>query len=631
MNHRILPPEAIPILEENPDISALRITKRIKRKRSGLRSLIRGVLIGISLPLTVVAIDDLSKNAATIKEKLSSSGKQASPVSGKEVDPFDDDIPEETHLIIDEYPEITDAQWYNSTLSFLYNGTEAQVTMKQRDKKMTFCDLSLGCTDIHLAQPIEHAHLVTVLKNASQALAHMEKGGFDIQKLTSDDGARFEFSTANHRQYVTTINGLYHVAADHPASHTFPRAPRTRILRDTVTNDSIAETFGYDVTWDYKRGTTPITDTFAAHMLQRQQVCISPTHTTITEFHPGTMTPESITHWNIQNDPITGSWTKKERSTSQYFCHNGSLSQETDWINQTANHYDEKGALFLRENFCITETVQNGKVYASHNTTSCILYHHGEPIRMYPEEKKLNPTLTPEQYVKRLADALDSHRKIHTFAQRYWEYVHDSPDPHNPLRKGTEANHGDYVQTAIETVQRVEHDKMLGDCDDFSELMKTITRLQKKNSHTIGTITDSPSGKPGNHVFCSWVEKRTDGRFDGFSLDMDGLRQNALLYSHDRENERGSYPSISPATQAVFRQYPKGGDRHTAHRIVALPLQSSTHHLYEHPVTSHEFNPAHMYEPKDPQNQGRQSIINACALLGVVFALHLMRKRKDEE
>ena len=161
--------------------------------------------------------------------------------------------------------------------------------------------------------------------------------------------------------------------------------------------------------------------------------------------------------------------------------------------------------------------------------------------------------------------------------------------------------------------------------------MKKITRLQKKNSHNIGTITDSPSGKPAGHVFCSWVEERTDGRFDGFSLDMDGLRQNALLYSHDRENERGSYPSISAATQAVFRQYPKGGDRHTAHRIVTLPLQSSTHHLYEHPVTSHEFNPAHMYEPKDPQNQGRQSIINACALLGVVFALHLMRKRKDEE
>lgn len=131
-----------------------------------------------------------------------------------------------------------------------------------------------------------------------------------------------------------------------------------------------------------------------------------------------------------------------------------------------------------------------------------------------------------EQHLKELALKLDTPEKLAVFMAHFLSYVHDSPDPENPLREGLEEKNkqledqnfiGQYTQTALETVLRQKDGAMRGDCDDYATFAREILA---RNHNVCFVVT---LGLP-HHATCLWVQKSGDG-YTAATLSTEGLNQ----------------------------------------------------------------------------------------------------------
>lgn len=138
-----------------------------------------------------------------------------------------------------------------------------------------------------------------------------------------------------------------------------------------------------------------------------------------------------------------------------------------------------------------------------------MLKHDGETFGTLMDERKKNPQTTPEDYLKMLANELDTDERLGLFFQKFLEYQSDISKPDAPKGKVNENDRTEHWQTAHETISRVSGGKMLGDCDDYSFLVREILRRQGKLAHVVVI--------PG-HAICIWLEKNTHGKYIAYAL-----------------------------------------------------------------------------------------------------------------
>lgn len=166
----------------------------------------------------------------------------------------------------------------------------------------------------------------------------------------------------------------------------------------------------------------------------------------------------------------------------------------------------------------------------------------GKRWGLYPEELEENPALTAEEYLDALGNVLRSPEELALFFRYFFAYTYDSPNPEDPLEKGTKERNGEYWQTPWQTVRRVKEGKMLGDCDDLALLARAI--LQRHGTKTfVITIPD--------HMLCTWIEREKSGLLTGRSLCTLGL---------DRNGRRFGVASNDMIVSPTYRPYSSGKD-----------------------------------------------------------------------
>jgi len=150
----------------------------------------------------------------------------------------------------------------------------------------------------------------------------------------------------------------------------------------------------------------------------------------------------------------------------------------------------------------------------------------------YPSERKKNPKLTPNGYLRKLAGTFKSPDDWNFFARHYMKYAYDSP-----------SNKGEYWQTAEETISRVnESGQALGDCDDFAFLAQGILARQGIKAHVVHI-----EGKKVAHALTAWIRKRPDGKYDAYSI---------CTFGYDK---KAGYKTPEAAMNAIYRKYRKTG------------------------------------------------------------------------
>ena len=179
----------------------------------------------------------------------------------------------------------------------------------------------------------------------------------------------------------------------------------------------------------------------------------------------------------------------------------------------------------------------------------------GKEYRDYNTEHKKDPTLTPDQYIAKLATVFDSPAAWENFSKVFMQYVYDSPDPDHPLMRGTKREHGEYWQTAKETVARVnESGQALGDCDDFAFLAQAVLSKQGIKARVI----EIP-----NHAICVWIKRRPDGNYDAYSICTFGYDKNGNVYddnSYLAEPAKDvGYKTPQAALNSLFVKYRQRG------------------------------------------------------------------------
>ena len=165
-------------------------------------------------------------------------------------------------------------------------------------------------------------------------------------------------------------------------------------------------------------------------------------------------------------------------------------------------------------------------------------------VGTFGDEKLKNPELTPDAYIGLLAKELTTPEKWHQFVIDKMQYTYDSPDPNDPLKKGTKENSGDYRQTAEETVLRMEDGKMLGDCDDYAELAHAILLKQGKKP----MVLLFP-----HHATTVWVEKNKQGKFNIYDVGTHGIDVNGNRPGDDVDEEKKQgYKNLKEAVSVIF-------------------------------------------------------------------------------
>lgn len=569
MKQAVLPPQAIPVDFENIEHPDIWESAPVRRKRKIFRSLFYGFIVGVPIPFAIAGGTEVAKELDNIRvtSKTSEDASRRFPILKKLLGqaPTDDaadsseeaeeaeivtsNIPKDIRVTINKHPEITDAHWNDPILSCKHGGTDVCISFTSTDN-FAFSGMTFGNTDIRLSQPITLPFLPRVLNNVSHVKDNIKAQRMRTTHLISPDGARFEFTTRKQgriHQYVGAATGMYRRTSQ-------PSAPE-KTLEDITTHTTISEEQknNGETQWYYTKNGKSIFDVFSAHTLLQRWEFPSSQETMLTEFHPGTIVPRSITVWKEKNT-ASGS-RQKENVLERFFLPDGREYRRNNRELMRDEYFDKNGRPLAMERYEQKEEIVHGIRYLTRKNIAHVLYHEGQEVRLYPDQKRLEPNLTPKQYLKRLAHAVGSHQALHFFIgqYRFWEYVYDSPDPRNPLLKGTEQNHSNYIQTAEETVQRVENRKMLGDCDDLATLAKELT-------HTLGIR--SQCIKDDGHVFCAWIEQCDNGKYNGKSIDFDGIRTNGEPYSITEDNGQGMYDSPKEAFEATLKAYPKARQYH---------------------------------------------------------------------
>ncbi len=243
----------------------------------------------------------------------------------------------------------------------------------------------------------------------------------------------------------------------------------------------------------------------------------------------------------ISGEKLLGDDGKKQ------FASSDTQSGETEPIGVLQRRSPVTGELLYEE-----RRAQQGE---SSQVLSKHMFHQGVSFGLYPEEREKDPEreLSPDQYLDFLATALDTHEKRALFFEKFFAFTWDSPNPLDPLEEGTKQHHGDYVQPARDTVQRVKNGCMQGDCDDHAELARVIVRLQGHSAHAIHI--------PGDHILCAWIEKR-GGKYDGFVIDTGGryAKNGAWYLAEDDEKDIGAFETPEEAYAALMKRYDDTAD-----------------------------------------------------------------------
>lgn len=155
--------------------------------------------------------------------------------------------------------------------------------------------------------------------------------------------------------------------------------------------------------------------------------------------------------------------------------------------------------------------------------------------------------LTEKSYVKDIARRFKTPESLARYFEGYFSYTYDTPDPRDPFRVGTKATYDDYWQTPIETLQRHENGKYLGDCDDLAFLAQAILQEQGKRPLVLNV---------GTHAICAWIDSTSQG-FTGHSICTFGYDRNGMIASGTAAEEY--LPTPREALQTVMRKYEKAG------------------------------------------------------------------------
>ena len=182
----------------------------------------------------------------------------------------------------------------------------------------------------------------------------------------------------------------------------------------------------------------------------------------------------------------------------------------------------------------------------------------GRRLGTLAHERTKNPKMAEAEYFALLCRALDTPEKLAIVSKEWWHYVHDTPDPKDPLREGTEDDHGDYIQTVHETLRREKNGKFCGDCDDIAWLFRSVLREQKKNAQMVIISVKEKNDKKSSHALCLWLEKRPDGRFDIYTACNFGVSRNGEKLDLSDDDHKG-FATIEDALRAFTVFYKNSG------------------------------------------------------------------------
>lgn len=207
-----------------------------------------------------------------------------------------------------------------------------------------------------------------------------------------------------------------------------------------------------------------------------------------------------------------------------------------------------------------------------------------------------------------------------TTPEKLGQYLQDN------IRYVREPNGKDHWQTAQETLQRGS-----GDCEDFAFLAQTILTLQGKTAHVV---------PPPGHAVCVAVERRPDGKYNGYGFDEHGCNRNGEAYFAPRRGigktepvTPDGYATVLEAINAVLQQYESSDPSASHYRVQPywIPVLRLRGNAIPHEdiVTIHAFDP-------DPPGIARVSGIDLAALaalLGGAYGTyrHLRRRREEKE
>lgn len=208
----------------------------------------------------------------------------------------------------------------------------------------------------------------------------------------------------------------------------------------------------------------------------------------------------------------------------------------------------------------------------------------------------------PEAPADLLARSLDTPEKLGRYLQDNIRYVR-------------EPNGKDHWQTAQETLQ-----KRSGDCEDFAFLAQAILTLQGKNAHVV---------TPPGHAVCVAVERRPDGKYDGYGFDEHGCNRNGEAYF---ALQRGigkmepvtpdGYATVLEAMNAVLST---SHYRVQPHWIPILRLRGGTI-PHEDIVTINAFDP----DAPFPMHISGIDLAALAALLGGAYGTYRLLRRRRE-
>lgn len=117
------------------------------------------------------------------------------------------------------------------------------------------------------------------------------------------------------------------------------------------------------------------------------------------------------------------------------------------------------------------------------------------PIGHYNDEKKLDPSLTPERYYQKLVETLTTPELLAEFFRQHWHYqTDDAPGINHPdPSRGVLSINADRWQTPLQSIKR----GIIGDCEDQAFLAAAILQDQGKLAFPI---------KFEDHAVALWAE-----------------------------------------------------------------------------------------------------------------------------
>lgn len=210
----------------------------------------------------------------------------------------------------------------------------------------------------------------------------------------------------------------------------------------------------------------------------------------------------------------------------------------------------------------------------------------------FSEERVKDPRLTEEQYLDLLALSLDTPKKLGQYLRTRIQYV-------------KELQGENYWQTPEETIQRGE-----GDCEDYAFLAQRILEHQGKNAHVVSNVQD--------HASCVWIQKRPDGRYDGYNFDDFGMDKNGDVGEWMSRPYRDTSPrtsvegheSVLAALNAALSS--NNGKGYSVHPYLIPVLR-----LRDCGIKHHDYTTIYAFDPDAP-SFARTSNIDAAALFALL-------------